>query len=48
MQVLDAEMTAGEHHIQFDMSGLPEGIYFVELRAKGVGHRAVEKVVVMR
>ena len=32
---------------QFDFSYLPKGVYVVELRAEGEGHRAVEKVVKM-
>jgi photosystem II stability/assembly factor-like uncharacterized protein len=43
--VLDEEMLAGEHVVHYDMSGLPDGVYFIELRAKDVGQRAVEKVV---
>jgi hypothetical protein len=43
--VLDEKLSAGEHLVQWDASGLPEGVYFVELRAKGIGLRAVGKVV---
>jgi hypothetical protein len=47
MQVLDAEMTAGEHEVEVDMTGLPEGVYFVQL---AVGNRqlAVGKVALVR
>jgi len=53
--VLDEMLPAGEHVVRYDMTGLPAGVYFVELRAKGIerraeglGHRAVEKVVKMK
>jgi hypothetical protein len=45
MQVLNDLVPAGEHVVECDMSGLPEGVYFVELRAKGEGQRALGKVV---
>jgi hypothetical protein len=48
MLVLDEELPAGEHVVQVDMTGLKEGVYFVELRAKGIGHRVVGKVVLVR
>jgi hypothetical protein len=45
--VLDEKLPAGEHNVQYDMSGLPAGVYVVELRAEGVAHRAVVKVIRM-
>ena len=45
--VLDEMMPAGEHVVRYDMTGLPAGVYFVELRAKGIGLRAVSKLVVL-
>jgi hypothetical protein len=44
--VLDEMLPAGEHVVRYDVSGLPEGVYFVELRAKGGEQRAVSKLVV--
>jgi len=51
--VLDEKLPAGEHVVRYDMSGLPAGVYVVELRAKGdgrraegIGHRAVSKLLV--
>jgi len=45
--VLDEMLPAGEHVVRYDMTGLPAGVYFVELRAKGIGQRAVSKLVVL-
>ena len=45
--VLDEKLPAGEHVVRYDMTGLPAGVYVVGLRAKGIGHRAVGKVVKM-
>jgi len=45
--VLDEMLPAGEHVVKYDMTGLPAGVYFVELRAKGIGLRAVSKLVVL-
>jgi hypothetical protein len=39
-EVLNQKLPAGEHLVRYDMSGLPAGVYVVELRAKGLGHRA--------
>ena len=52
--LLDEKLPAGEHAVRYDMAVLPAGVYFVELRAKGIerraegtGHRVVGKVVKM-
>jgi photosystem II stability/assembly factor-like uncharacterized protein len=45
--VLDG-VCSGDQVVRWDASGLPAGIYFVELRAKGEGHRMVGKLVVAR
>jgi len=44
--VLDEMMPAGEHVVQYDMTGLPEGVYVVELWAKGIARMATCKLVV--
>jgi hypothetical protein len=44
--VLDEKLPAGEYVVQYDLSGLPEGMYVVELRAKGKEQWAVSKLVV--
>jgi subtilisin family serine protease len=44
--VLDEMLPAGEHVVRWDMSGLPAGVYVVELRAEGDGRRAVSKLLV--
>ena len=44
--VVDRMMPAGEHVVQYDLSGLTEGVYVLELRAKGKGQRTVSKLVV--
>ena len=43
--VLEEQMPADDHIIQFDASRLPAGVYFCEHRAKGEGQRAVGKLV---
>ena len=47
MQVLDAKLPVGEHVVQVDMSGLPEGVYFCKL-AVGSRQLAMKKVIVVR
>ena len=44
--ILDEMLPAGEHVVRYDMSGLPAGVYVVELRAEGDGRRAVSKLLV--
>jgi hypothetical protein len=34
--LLDGQASAGEHHVQFDGSDLPSGLYFYRLEASGV------------
>jgi hypothetical protein len=40
-------MCSGDQVARWDASGLPAGVYFVELRVEGPSHRAVEKMVKM-
>jgi hypothetical protein len=47
MRVLDKMLPAGEHEVQADLSGLPEGVYFCKL-AVGSWQLAVKKVIVVR
>jgi hypothetical protein len=43
--VLDQEMPAGEHVVRWDTGGLPAGVFYYQLRAKGIGQIGAGKIV---
>jgi hypothetical protein len=43
--VLDQEMPAGEHVVRWDADGLPAGVFYYQLRAKGIGQVGAGKIV---
>jgi hypothetical protein len=43
--VLDELLPAGEHTVQWDASTMPDGIYFYQLSAKGIGQVGAGKIV---
>ena len=43
--VLEGALPAGEHTVRWNAEKLPAGIYFYELRAEGLEHRAIGKLV---
>jgi hypothetical protein len=43
--VVDKVLPPGEHTVRWDASALPAGIYFYQLRAKGVGQVGAGKIV---
>jgi flagellar hook assembly protein FlgD len=43
--VLNEKLPAGEHTVRWDAGALPAGVYYYQLRAKGVEQVSAGKVV---